>query len=226
MKTSSKRSTKARKGRSQTKAKKTATTRSKSKTSTTASRARPSASAQRRVRTSARARKASPKKVSAKDLEADRLRRAIEYCNLLANRFRHNEAATAAGIQWAEFRLLVCKNEELATLYQEAQEIRRMGVAEQVQDNIERRALEGWDEPIYQGGKQVGYRRRFSDRCMEMLAKSVSPEKFSEQILVKSHVSGPGGGPIAFAVAPPAFQTPAEWEEWANGQLNRDPHQS
>lgn len=32
-----------------------------------------------------------------------------------------------------------------------------------------RRAVEGWDEPVFQGGRQVGVRRRYSDNLLRLL---------------------------------------------------------
>lgn len=34
-----------------------------------------------------------------------------------------------------------------------------------------RRAVDGWDEPIYQGGELVGYRKKYSDNLLAMLLR-------------------------------------------------------
>lgn len=42
-----------------------------------------------------------------------------------------------------------------------------------------RRAVEGWDEPVFQGGRQVGVKRRYSDNLLRMLilrGTGVSPQ--------------------------------------------------
>ncbi|SFP72806.1 hypothetical protein [Sphingomonas rubra] len=38
-----------------------------------------------------------------------------------------------------------------------------------IESEVRRRAVEGWDEPIFQGGKQVGVRRRYSDTLLKAL---------------------------------------------------------
>lgn len=44
-----------------------------------------------------------------------------------------------------------------------------------------RRAQIGWDEPVYQGGKQVGSIRRYSDTLLIFLLKGARPEKYRER---------------------------------------------
>jgi hypothetical protein len=59
---------------------------------------------------------------------------------------------------------------------------------------VYRRAVEGWDEPVYQGGKQVGVIHKHSDRLLELLVKS-KDESFKERTVHHQH-SGANGGPI------------------------------
>ena len=40
-----------------------------------------------------------------------------------------------------------------------------------IEAEVYRRAVEGWDEPVFHGGKQVGVRRRYSDALLKMLAQ-------------------------------------------------------
>jgi hypothetical protein len=40
---------------------------------------------------------------------------------------------------------------------------------------VHRRAVVGWDEPVYQGGKKVGVIHKYSDRMLELLVKSKDP---------------------------------------------------
>lgn len=58
-----------------------------------------------------------------------------------------------------------------------------------------RRAIDGWDEPVFQGGKDVGTIRRYSDRMLEILLKG-HRHRFRENSKVE--VSGPNGGPVQF----------------------------
>lgn len=80
------------------------------------------------------------------------------------------------------------RDEAFKTLYLEA--------AEDASDRCEaealRRGVDGWDEPVYQGGEQVGTIRKFSDRMLELTLKARRPERFRE----RHEHTGAGGGPI------------------------------
>jgi len=41
-----------------------------------------------------------------------------------------------------------------------------------------RRAVEGWEEPIFQRGEQIGLIRKYSDKLMETLLRGARPEKY------------------------------------------------
>ncbi len=58
-----------------------------------------------------------------------------------------------------------------------------------------RRGLEGWDEPVYQGGEKVGCKRKYSDALLTTLLAAHRPGKFSKKI---EH-TGRDGGPIELA---------------------------
>lgn len=69
---------------------------------------------------------------------------------------------------------------------------------EQACDRLEtamvQRAVQGWEEPVFQGGALVGHVRKFSDRMLELALKSRRPDRFRERISTEH--SGPGGAPI------------------------------
>lgn len=54
------------------------------------------------------------------------------------------------------------------------------------------RARDGWDEPVYQNGKLVGYVRKKSDTLLIFLLKGRRPSVFRERY----EVTGKDGGPI------------------------------
>lgn len=58
-----------------------------------------------------------------------------------------------------------------------------------------RRAIGGWDEPVFYNGKQVGVKRRYSDMLLAMLLNANFPQKYRSRL---EH-SGPSGGPIELA---------------------------
>ena len=65
---------------------------------------------------------------------------------------------------------------------------------EALEDEAVRRAFEGTVRPIYQGGKEVGKIREYSDTLMVMLMKGNLPEKYKERF--SGELTGKGGGPI------------------------------
>ena len=54
-----------------------------------------------------------------------------------------------------------------------------------IRGEIHRRGVDGWDEPVYQGGEFVGTIRRYSDVLLRLLAQSKMPE-FREKLDVTS----------------------------------------
>ncbi len=56
------------------------------------------------------------------------------------------------------------------------------------------RGVQGWDEPVYQGGELVGHKRVYSDRLLEIGLRARLPEKYSERQRLEH--TGAGGGPI------------------------------
>lgn len=55
-----------------------------------------------------------------------------------------------------------------------------------------RRAVDGTDRPVYQGGELVGYVRGYSDTLLIFLLKGHRPEKYRE----RHHVNVDNNGPI------------------------------
>lgn len=67
------------------------------------------------------------------------------------------------------------------------------GIAcDRIEAEIRRRAIEGVDEPVFQGGRLVGTVRKFSDTLLIFMAKGAMPEKYRERF---EH-SGKDGAPI------------------------------
>jgi hypothetical protein len=58
-----------------------------------------------------------------------------------------------------------------------------------IEDEATRRAIEGVQRPIYQGGKLVGFELVFSDRLIELLLKARRPSKYREHASLEFHGS-------------------------------------
>lgn len=59
-----------------------------------------------------------------------------------------------------------------------------------------RRAHDGYDKPIYQGGQLVGTVREYSDTLMTFLLRGLKRERYGD----KTELLGANGGPIVFEV--------------------------
>lgn len=65
---------------------------------------------------------------------------------------------------------------------------------ERLEQEAIRRAFEGCQKPVYQGGELVGYVQEYSDTLMIFMLKAKRPGVYRERSSVEH--SGPGGGPI------------------------------
>ncbi len=69
--------------------------------------------------------------------------------------------------------------------------------ADRLEAEAIRRGVDGWDEPVFQTGKQVGVVRKYSDHCLLTTLKARKPNEYREQR--ETRLTGPGGGPIQIA---------------------------
>jgi hypothetical protein len=53
--------------------------------------------------------------------------------------------------------------------------------ADAAEEEVRRRAVDGWEEPVFYQGEVVGHTRKFSDRMLELYIKALRPEKFREK---------------------------------------------
>lgn len=103
------------------------------------------------------------------------------------------EAARSAGIGRMTAYDWRSADEAFAKAWDDALEVS----VDALEAEARRRAVEGWEEPVFQGGKDVGTIRRYSDRMLEILLKGHRP-KFRENQRIE--VSGPNGGPVVTVV--------------------------
>lgn len=75
-----------------------------------------------------------------------------------------------------------------------------------------RRAMEGWDEPVWYMGEQVGSVRKYSDRLLEMMLKAHRPGRFRE--IQQAENTTPG----VLVITQPQGQSAVEWEKNAAPQ--------
>lgn len=77
---------------------------------------------------------------------------------------------------------------------------------ESLEKEVHRRAVEGWDEPVYQKGELCGTIRRHSDRMLELLAKRHIAE-YRDKVTVDANVKG------GVMVVPSSATDMDDWEK-------------
>ena len=91
---------------------------------------------------------------------------------------RHAASLTTYSFQrWYELREA---DEEFAAAWSEAIE---QGT-QRIEDEALRRAVDGWDEPVFQKGELVGHVRRYSDAILALLLRARRPETYREGAIV------------------------------------------
>ena len=63
---------------------------------------------------------------------------------------------------------------------------------------LQRRAIDGWDEPVFQGGRQVGAIRKYDVAALIFGLKARRPEVYRDNARVE--LTGHGGGPLEVTV--------------------------
>lgn len=86
-------------------------------------------------------------------------------------------AAEAAGIDRSVAYGAKSSDKKFAALWEDALE----QAADLLEEEATRRAFEGCQRPIYQGGKLVGYVTEYSDTLMCLLLKAHKPARFRER---------------------------------------------
>lgn len=82
---------------------------------------------------------------------------------------------------------------------------------ERLELEARRRAFEGTDKPVYQGGQLVGYVREYSDTLLIFTLKALKPDKYRDNAKVE-HTGKDGAALAPAVVVVPA--TAADMESW------------
>lgn len=132
-----------------------------------------------------------------------------EYLELISKTGVTSSSAYLIGISTLMILQYSKENPEFAAQVDEAKARYRDGL----HTEAHRRGAEGWDEPVYQGGREVGKVRKHSDRMLELLLKRHIPE-FRDKLDIDTNVKGG----VLVVGAPPVND-----EEWkkrfsSNGQ--------
>jgi hypothetical protein len=100
------------------------------------------------------------------------------------------------GISKSTFYAELNNKPELAERFKQAQiqrdKERNTKRIEDAERELARRAIEGWEEPVFDiKGNHCGNKRRFSDACLIFMLKSLKPEVFADkpQALIQNNVN-------------------------------------
>lgn len=107
----------------------------------------------------------------------------------LAAGWSATKAAAATGIAKQRYYELRKADETFAAAWEQAYD----AGTDRWRDAIRERGLDGWDEPVYQGGKQVGTVRKFSDTLLLLEMKRRDPAYRDNH---RVELTGKDGGPI------------------------------
>jgi hypothetical protein len=93
-----------------------------------------------------------------------------------ANGAHWPKASADLGIAWPQISGYLAVYPLLRGLWQAAQEMGKAWRDECIENALFARGVEGWEESVFQGGRLVGSVRKFSDRCLELIAKANMPK--------------------------------------------------
>lgn len=100
------------------------------------------------------------------------------------------------GIGKSQFYAELACQPELTERFKQAQlqrdKVRNIKRIEEAEKELARRAIEGWEEPVFDiKGNHCGNKRRYSDACLIFMLKSLKPEVYTDkpQALVQNNVS-------------------------------------
>jgi hypothetical protein len=88
-----------------------------------------------------------------------------------------NEACKASGINRSTHSIWLADPE-----YRKAFEYCKIAARETVEAEVRRRAVDGWDDPVFFKGIKVGTIRRYSDTLAQFYLKGLDPERFGDRL--------------------------------------------
>lgn len=113
-----------------------------------------------------------------------------EFLELLAGNGNVSVSAEACNLNRRELYRRRDDDAEFAEAWDAAME----EATDHLEAEARRRALEGWDEPVFWKGIESGVVRRYSDTLLIFLLKGSRPEKFRDRQQLEH--TGPGGEPL------------------------------
>lgn len=109
-----------------------------------------------------------------------------KFLAVLADCGNVTRAAESAGVNRVSMYQRRTKDKRFAKQWDEAAAI---GAA-RLEDEARRRAVEGWEEPVFYQGEQCATVRRYSDTLLICLLKAHHPEKYAERNKTEGTLNG------------------------------------
>lgn len=118
---------------------------------------------------------------------------APRFLQALASGCSASEAAASAGITSSSAYARRKRDPDFAAGWADAIE----DSADLLEQEARRRAIDGVEEPVYQGGQLVGTKTVYSDSLLALLLKGRRQAVFGVE---RKELTGPGGAPIAQSI--------------------------
>jgi len=108
--------------------------------------------------------------------------RAYAYCGGVTKAAKVIKTSHVHHLKW------LVKDPEYAAKFEEAAVAYRVRMIELYEKECDKRAIEGWDEPVFYQGLQTGLKRKFSDILLMFRLKKLDPSyRDSQQINVQQN---------------------------------------
>ncbi len=119
------------------------------------------------------------KRRKAKEGEHDITRsRKVTFLEVYSRSGNKREAAKQAGVSLRQHYNWLDRDPE----YAEALQIAKEEATEVLEREAFRRGVEGWEEPVFYRGEQVGKITKYSDQLLVVLLKGNKPEKYKDRV--------------------------------------------
>lgn len=106
----------------------------------------------------------------------------VRFLDTLARTGNLPVAIDAAGVSRHRLNVLRKDDAEFAELWDDAIE----AGLERLEGEAMRRALEGIEQSVYYHGKQIDTARRYSDRLLIFLLKTLHPERYGDKVTMEA----------------------------------------
>lgn len=101
-----------------------------------------------------------------------------EFLRIIAETANVTRAAAAIGMGRQYMYEIRAEDADFRKLWDEAVEVG----TDALEDEATRRAVEGWEEPVFYQGQQTGVVRKYSDTLLIVQLKARRPQKYRENV--------------------------------------------